>query len=77
LSEQQRIYEESTRAAEERLKVAKEAVKSSVFGGDSKDLTGFYNMSSKALEIIAELIEAFGGLRGILWTVGAVLINLY
>lgn len=75
LREQQRIYEESTRAAEERMKAAKEAVKATLFGGD--DLRGLYNFGAGALEVINELLEAFGGLPTIMLAVAAALTKIY
>lgn len=75
LQEQQRIYEESTRAAEERMKVAGEALKSTLLGGD--DLNKFYNFGAGTLEVINELLEAFGGLPTILLAVAAALTKIY
>ena len=75
LTEQQRIYEESTKAAEERMKVASEAIKTTLLGGD--DLTDLYNFGAGALEVINELLEAFGGLPTILLAVAAALTKVY
>lgn len=75
LTEQQRIYEESTKAAEERMKVAGEAIKTTLLGGD--DLTDLYNFGAGALEVINELLEAFGGLPTILLAVAAALTKVY
>ena len=75
LSEQQKIYEESTKAAEERMKVASEALKTTLLGGD--DLNKFYDFGAGALEIVNELLEAFGGLPTILWAVAAALTKVY
>ena len=75
LTEQQKIYEESTKAAEERMKVAKEAIMTTLLGGD--DLTNLYNIGAGALEIINELLEAFGGLPTILLAVATALTKVY
>ena len=75
LQEQQRIYEESTKAAEERMKVASEAIKTTLLGGD--DLNKFYNFGAGALEVINELLEAFGGLPTILLAVASALTKIY
>jgi hypothetical protein len=44
-------------------------------GGD--DLTKVYNFGSKALEIVNDLLEAFGGLPTILLGVAAALTKVY
>ena len=75
LQEQQRIYEESAKAAEERLKTAKEGIRASLFGGE--DLKNMYDWGSGALEVLGDLVEAFGGLRGILLLASSALVTLY
>ena len=75
LREQQKIYEESTKAAEERMSVATQAIKATLLGGD--DLTDLYNFGAGALEVINELLEAFGGLPTILLAVAAALTKVY
>ena len=75
LNEQHDIYEEGTKAAEERMKVATESIKATLFGGE--ELKGLYDFGAGALEVIAELLEAFGGLPTILLAVAAALTKVY
>jgi hypothetical protein len=46
-----------------------------LLGGD--DLTDLYNFGAGALEVINELLEAFGGLPTILLAVAAALTKVY
>jgi len=57
------------------MKVASEAIKATLLGGD--DMTTLYNFGANALEIISELLEAFGGLPTILLAVATALTKLY
>lgn len=75
LEEQNRIYEESMTASQERMKAASEELKALIIGGD--DLIPLYNFAGGALEIITELLEAFGGLPTIILGVAAALTKLY
>lgn len=75
LEEQNRIYEESMVASKERMKAASEELKALIVGGD--DLIPLYNFAGNALEVITELLEAFGGLRTIILGVATALTKLY
>ena len=75
LEEQNRIYEESMTASKERMKAAGEELKALIIGGD--DLIPLYNFAGGALEVITELLEAFGGLRTIILGVATALTKLY
>jgi hypothetical protein len=57
------------------MKAAAEEVKSIIIGGE--DLIPLYNFAGGALEIISELMEAFGGLPTIILGVAAALTKLY
>ena len=75
LEEQNRIYEESMTASKDRMKAAGEELKALIVGGD--DLIPLYNFAGGALEIITELLEAFGGLPTIILGVATALTKLY
>lgn len=75
LQEQQEIYEDSIEAAENRMKTAGEKIKSTLL--NEKDLKGLYNFAEGALNTVAELLEAFGGLPTILLAVAAALTKIY
>lgn len=75
LEEQNRIYEESMAASQERMKAANEELKALIIGGD--DLIPLYNFAGGALEVITELLEAFGGLPTIILGVATALTKLY
>ena len=75
LEEQNRIYEESMTASKERMKAASEELKALIIGGD--DLVPLYNFAGGALEVITELLEAFGGLPTIILGVATALTKLY
>jgi hypothetical protein len=75
LQEQQDIYEESTAAAQDRMKAAAEEFKTLVLGGE--DLIPLYNFAGGALEMITDLLEAFGGLPTIILAVAAAITKLY
>lgn len=75
LEEQNRIYEESMVASKERMKAASEELKALIIGGD--DLIPLYNFAGGALEVITELLEAFGGLPTIILGVATALTKLY
>ena len=75
LEEQNRIYEESMVASKERMKAAGEELKALIVGGD--DLVPLYNFAGGALEVITELLEAFGGLPTIILGVATALTKLY
>ena len=75
LEEQNRIYEESMTASQERMKAASEELKALIIGGD--DLIPLYNFAGGALEVITELLEAFGGLPTIILGVATALTKLY
>ena len=75
LEEQNRIYEESMTASKERMKAAGEELKALIVGGD--DLVPLYNFAGGALEVITELLGAFGGLPTIILGVATALTKLY
>lgn len=75
LEEQNRIYEESMTASKERMKAAGEELKALIVGGD--DLVPLYNFAGGTLEVITELLEAFGGLPTIILGVATALTKLY
>ena len=75
LEEQNRIYEESMTASKDRMKAAGEELKALIVGGD--DLIPLYNFAGDALEVITELLEAFGGLPTIILGVATALTKLY
>lgn len=75
LNEQNRIYEESVKASQERMKAATEELKALIVGGE--DLTPLYNIAGKTLNVVAELLEAFGGLKTILLGVAVAITKLY
>ena len=75
LTEQNRIYEESMTASQDRMKAAGEELKALIIGGD--DLIPLYNFAGGALEVITELLEAFGGLPTIILGVATALTKLY
>jgi hypothetical protein len=57
------------------MKVAGEAIKATLLGGE--DMTNLYNFGADALEVINELLEAFGGLPTILLAVATALTKVY
>ena len=75
LEEQQSIYEESTKAAQERMRTASEELKTVLIGGD--DMASAYNFFGNTLELVAELLDSFGGLRTIILAAVAALMNMY
>ena len=75
LEAQNAIYEQSAAAAKKRSQAAAEEIKASLFGGD--DLKDFYDGITKITEFVGELIEAFGGLEGIINIVIAGLTKMY
>ena len=62
-------------ASKERMKATSEELKALIIGGD--DLIPLYNFAGGALEVITELLEAFGGLRTIILGVATALTKLY
>lgn len=75
LQDQQEIYEDSLEAAENRMTASAEKVKSTLL--DADNLKPLYNFASGGLEVINELLEAFGGLPTILLAVAAALTKIY
>ena len=75
LETQQGIYAESMEAAEQRMTASAEKVKDTLLSGD--DLIPLYNFASGALDVVNELLEAFGGLPTILLAVAAALTKVY
>jgi hypothetical protein len=57
------------------MKAAAEELKTLIIGGD--DLVPLYNFAGKTLEVITELLEAFGGLKTILLGVAVAITKLY
>ena len=75
LQEQQEIYEDSVEAAQNRMTASAEKIKSTLLDGD--DLKGLYDFAGGFLDIVAEMLEAFGGLRTILLGVAVALTKMY
>ena len=75
LQEQQEIYEDSLEAAENRMKASAETVKSTLLSAD--DLKPLYKIAAGGLDVINELLEAFGGLPTIILAVVAALSKMY
>ena len=69
------IYTDSVEGAQARMKEAGERLKESFF--TSEDMEGTYDFFTKTLGFVSELVEAFGGLKGILMMVAAGLMSLY
>lgn len=75
LQKQQEIYEDSVEAAEARMTASMEKVKSTLLDGD--DMKGMYDLAGGFLDLVAELLESFGGLRTILLGVATALTKMY
>ena len=75
LTEMYKGYEDSVQGAEERSKAAEEALKNSLAG--AKDLKGYYNFMADFLEVIGDILDAFGGLPTLILAAAAALTKLY
>lgn len=75
LSEQFRIYEEGLEGAEARMQVAGERAKTALFDGDL--LQNWYEFAEGGLGVIADLLEAFGGLDGVIMAAAMALLKMY
>lgn len=75
LEEQAEIFAESWEAARKRVKASAEDVYDSLINEDF--FIGFDNGLSVILDRIAEVIDAMGGFKGVLSTVGALLTSVY
>ena len=67
LQKQQLIYEQSAEAAEYRMKLAGEEIVQSLIQGE--DLVNVYDTLAGTLSFVGDLVDAFGGLNGLL-TIG-------
>ena len=75
LNKQYQIYEGSVAAAEKRVKESLNSIKASFLGTD--DLAKLNNNLSDSLEIVADLVDGFGGLRTIILMASAALTKMY
>jgi hypothetical protein len=75
LQEQADIYAESWEAAQDRVRAAAENIYGAIIDDDFFiDLTDGF---AKVLEIIESVMDTFGGLKGILMSVGSVFLSMY
>ena len=75
LEEMQAIYEDSVEGAQNKARVAAEALKQSLITGD--EMKGFYEGLAKITDFATKLVEAFGGLPGILSLIATKIGALY
>lgn len=75
LEHQQAIYEQSVEAAKDRAEAAKEGLMTEILNGDN--LKSFYKILEQVFTMAESLVEAFGGLPGILMIAGTYLTRMY
>jgi hypothetical protein len=75
LNEQAEIYAESWEAAQDRVTAAAEKIYSSLL--DDEFFIDLLNGLEKVLEAVGGMIDGFGGLKGIVTTVGSVLLTMF
>jgi hypothetical protein len=75
LTEQQKIYAESWEAASDRVKAAAQGVYDSIL--DDEFFIKLTDGFAKALEAVEGLMDGFGGLKGILMSVGSIILTTY
>lgn len=75
LQQQQLIYAQSVEGAEKRLQVAKESLMNNLFDGDS--LKGVLDAGATALGFVDDLVDALGGLPGILTLVSSLMLKAF
>jgi TP901 family phage tail tape measure protein len=68
-------YADSIEAAEKRATASAEGIYDSLF--NSKEMKGFYDGLSDIFEVVESLVDAFGGLPGILTLAGSLLMKMY
>ena len=75
LQEQADIYAESWEAAQKRVKTALQAIYSDLI--DDNFFIGLSDNFAKLLEVIDKVINSMGGVKGVLASVGGILLSLY
>ena len=75
LQKQADIYAESWEAASDRVRAAAENLYNQLLNDDF--FIQLNNSLADALKFVSNLVESFGGLRGVLLTIGAILTNVF
>lgn len=75
LDKQAQIYAESWEAARKRVKASAEDIYDSLINEDF--FIGFDNSLSLVLDRIADIVDAVGGMKGVLFTAGQILTRVY
>ena len=75
LDEQQKIYEESWEASSERVKASLEGVYDSLF--DESSFIELNNTLASALSVVEKLVDAMGGMPGLLSLLGAMITRIF
>lgn len=75
LEKMQQAYKESIQGIQDEQKAASEALSAALM--DEDDIKDFYKATTKMIEFVTDLVDAFGGLEGVLLLVASVLTKLY
>ena len=75
LEEQQKIWEEGWEAASKRMQASLEELYNKIL--DDKAIIGFTNALTGVVEIINDIIDGFGGIGGVVATLGALVTKVF